>query len=808
MKKNLLFSLVLTLLASSGLIAQTYDSISPVYTFSSGPDTVYHQFTNCPANPIEDGILTISADGDFDSSNEYFMIIGDDTVNLGNQYEPPSGLQCPGFLDSLQIIIPLDTLNSWVADGVVDIWFTTSSDVDPLCANNQVQFQLTYEWCPFGIPVEYAAINDSLIPDICANGSLDLSTFATPSGGIFSGNGITGSTLDAQLISDPSTEFLYTYTDSIGCVTVASASVTFINVPELEDATICPDSSVLLGDGFCFFNWYANDTTGTLLTSGISAPSPPLTQTTTYFMELLPTLQDFTIDTLTADNFVQVDHDALTGDDRGGIAVTPNYVYVVGDNNTARYDLDLTPASGISLPLRDGIFSDLGSGRLFSLYSSALNNAPGYNTSGGVVDQLVVMDENLNFTSTFIELSDPINMNSVGNNNNGIFAGYGMVILYSDIDATWHKIDLCSGQVENLGGLATTEFYYSENWSDWGIAEYDGTNYSVIYRDYLGSDIKRRVLPNGTPTIVGGFSDLSDLSSLTYSPWNNRWYCHFEGGSQFSGISETLLYADASHTLGTATIGSGSGSGCRGSVTYYVDQIDLGPDTAICADEEILLTADLGYTSYTWNGSNTNLNSFVADTDGEYVLEAINTSNCVIKDTMNLVVNPLPVVNLGGAFLLCNDAIDTLDAGAGFNSYNWSSGDTTSMVILDGAALGNGTYDYEVIVTDANGCEGEDNVFVVVEACVGIGELENQAHVTLAPNPNNGQFSLTIEGYEGMETMSLKILNMVGQAVYEENIQGSTFIKKQFNIGEHPAGFYFVNIQSENTNWMQKIIKQ
>ena len=50
----------------------------------------------------------------------------------------------------------------------------------------------------------------------------------------------------------------------------------------------------------------------------------------------------------------------VSGDDRGGIAVTPTYVYVNGDSYCTRYTSDLTSTQNFSR--RDGIFSDLSDG--------------------------------------------------------------------------------------------------------------------------------------------------------------------------------------------------------------------------------------------------------------------------------------------------------------------------------------------------------------------------------------------------------------------------------------------------------------
>jgi hypothetical protein len=54
-----------------------------------------------------------------------------------------------------------------------------------------------------------------------------------------------------------------------------------------------------------------------------------------------------------------------------------------------------------------------------------------------------------------------------------------------------------------------------------------------------------------TPSAVGDFINLSDMSSITVSLSRNRWYFHHEGSSQFGGTSETLGYCDAAFSVST-----------------------------------------------------------------------------------------------------------------------------------------------------------------------------------------------------------------------------------------------------------------
>ena len=53
----------------------------------------------------------------------------------------------------------------------------------------------------------------------------------------------------------------------------------------------------------------------------------------------------FRILALQTNGVISLEHNAATGDDRGGLVVAPDYVYVTGDNSTARFSASQRAAS-------------------------------------------------------------------------------------------------------------------------------------------------------------------------------------------------------------------------------------------------------------------------------------------------------------------------------------------------------------------------------------------------------------------------------------------------------------------------------
>ncbi len=77
--------------------------------------------------------------------------------------------------------------------------------------------------------------------------------------------------------------------------------------------------------------------------------------------------------------------------------------------------------------------------------------------------------------------------------------------------------------------------------------------------------------------------------------------------------------------------------------------------------------------------------------------------------TLNLIINNSPIVELGNDTTICANTTFTLDAGSGFN-YSWS--DKTTNQIFPVINTG----DYDVTVTDGNGCKDSDTITVTISS--------------------------------------------------------------------------------------------
>lgn len=140
--------------------------------------------------------------------------------------------------------------------------------------------------------------------------------------------------------------------------------------------------------------------------------------------------------------------------------------------------------------------------------------------------------------------------------------------------------------------------------------------------------------------------------------------------------------------------------------------VDIGPDRIKCNADTIHLTAAAGFLNYKWsNNYNIDITTGPSvivhpDTDTAYYLKAEKLPGCFAYDTVRVKVNHSPAISLGPDKSFCYGDSAYLDAGNGFQQYQWSNGVST------GALYVHDTGAYSVIATDAQGCSSYDTVSV------------------------------------------------------------------------------------------------
>ncbi|MGA1825508.1 MAG: leucine-rich repeat domain-containing protein [bacterium] len=152
------------------------------YIFGEGTDPVTSAgelsftYKNIPSEPIRDCILTVNADGDLYSSNEYITVKSGST-NLGDLYKSGALADCSGFNEG-QIPISKQQLKSLTTDGEVTFTLVPSDAVGYAgCDQITAYLKLEYE----GEPLPQTYVLDETTDVVTSDGEISFTYRDIPS---------------------------------------------------------------------------------------------------------------------------------------------------------------------------------------------------------------------------------------------------------------------------------------------------------------------------------------------------------------------------------------------------------------------------------------------------------------------------------------------------------------------------------------------------------------------------------------------------------------------------------------------------
>jgi gliding motility-associated-like protein len=139
------------------------------------------------------------------------------------------------------------------------------------------------------------------------------------------------------------------------------------------------------------------------------------------------------------------------------------------------------------------------------------------------------------------------------------------------------------------------------------------------------------------------------------------------------------------------------------SVVPFSPMFELGPDTALCYGDSLLIDATIPCnTVYTWEDGSVNPLRNITQ-PGTYSIE-IQIGCSVISDEIKVSWNPEPVLAIPSDTVLCTGSSVLLNAGGGYDSYLWQDGSVQPSLQADQAGI------YWVEVTYGTDCHFRDTV--------------------------------------------------------------------------------------------------
>lgn len=352
---------------------------------------------------------------------------------------------------------------------------------------------------------------------------------------------------------------------------------------------------------------------------------------------------------------------------------------------------------------------------------------------------------------------------------------------------------MCSGDTIYLtpaGGPFTSYSWSDGSTNDTLMVLYPGT-YWVRVKDVNGLVAVDTVKISGASVVanipkdtISICPDSSYLIIPTIAPTNNVSVVWNTGAT-----SPILSVSQPGKYIITVTDTTGC-SATDSTVVQYapIPNVNIPQDSVeFCAGTSVTLSPvyDNTVRDIWWNNGVTTPIQ-VTTSPGTYVVYAKNLLGCVAKDTVEVIMNYPPNVDLGPDVFVCDNSPITLSPGLNGNySYTWSDNSSTPSITVNS----NGTY-WVRVVDNNTGCENSDTINVAYgqSLTVNLGDSISSC----------GSITLTAPNYAGVnyvwstgETSQSIVVNSTGlYSVYLFNPYGcngsdSVFVEVKDALAAH-----------------------
>ena len=234
--------------------------------------------------------------------------------------------------------------------------------------------------------------------------------------------------------------------------------------------------------------------------------------------------------------------------------------------------------------------------------------------------------------------------------------------------------------------------------------------------------------------------------------------------------------------------------GCNAIDSVYLTvlplpDVGLGYEVEFCEGEYTNVTVYDRYQNLQWSNGSRKPNLYITH-PGTYWLTVTDFAGCNGYDSIIATEIPQPIIDLGDDIFTTTPDSFILDAGEGYDSYIWSTGETTHEIIPEKFGI------YEVTVFNGE-CYGSDMIRVFKLDTIG-----NIDTLRLFPNPTTDVLYAT---FPLSKTTTIEIYNSLGQFV--ERQEYFSIYYAIIDLYHLHAGVYFIVVKSEEYSFTQRFLK-
>jgi PKD repeat protein len=374
------------------------------------------------------------------------------------------------------------------------------------------------------------------------------------------------------------------------------------------------------------------------------------------------------------------------------------------------------------------------------------------------------------------------------------------------VTATSSNSTVCSGSSVTLNASgASTYNWMPGNLSGATVTDTPTgtTTYTVIGTDVSGctnsSQVTVTVNPSPTVTVLAGNNTLCAGNNVTMNASGASSYVWMPGNLTGSSIT-TAPASTTTYTITGTDINGCTNSGTVTITVYQLPTVTVTGNNTICEGDTLTLTGG-GASSYDWlpNGQTTVSITEVPNTSTTYTVTGTDAFGCSNTATYGVTVNPLPTTP---TVLVNGNVLTSSVTGA---SYQWYLNGNPIAGATSQSYTATQTGNYTVEVISADGCTSLQSNPVVdptgISSVYAYGTI-----ITVAPNPNNGEFNLTVNA-PTVDDYVIEIHNALGQIVYTETLKNFRGLyNKDLDLSIYERGVYTVRVRSAHSDTVLKLV--
>ncbi len=292
-----------------------------------------------------------------------------------------------------------------------------------------------------------------------------------------------------------------------------------------------------------------------------------------------------------------------------------------------------------------------------------------------------------------------------------------------------------------------------------------GTQFTVDAGDLYGNATSFQWAATGDLSLVSG----QGTGTATFTMGANGGDVIVYGQNACgTGIADTVTFTALALPVVTATAGS----------------------AAVCAGDSTVVTAS-GASGYFWFPISAGTPSVTVTPSATttYTVVGTDVNGCTDTTTVTVTVNALPTVTVSALGTVCVDDASVLltqgsPAGGVYSGTGVGAGNFSP------ATAGVGTHAITYTYTDTSGCTNAATQNIIVDACVGINELNINNLLSATPNPATEVVTLTWN--PAVRVAVIEVVDIQGRVV--NTVSNPTTSSVNIDVVSLPAGVYTIRV--------------